>query len=41
METTLLTLFGEHAAKAGRSVTWEEFIRDAKAVQPDLSGLKS
>lgn len=41
VETTLLTLFGEHAAKAGSRVTWEEFIRDAKAVQPDLSGLKS
>jgi predicted dehydrogenase len=41
VETTLLTLFGEHAAKAGHGVTWDEFIRDAKAVKPDLSGLKA
>lgn len=41
VETTLLTLFGEHAGKAGRSVTWEEFIRDAKAVKPKLEGLKA
>lgn len=41
VETTLLTLFGEHAAKAGKSVTWDEFIRDAKSVKPDLSGLKA
>lgn len=41
VETTLLTLFGEHAAKAGGSATWDEFIRDAKAVKPDLSGLRA
>jgi len=41
VETTLLTLFGEHAAKAGHPVTWDEFVRDAKAVKPDLNGLKS
>ena len=41
VETTLLTLFGEHAAKAGHPVTWDEFVRDAKAVNPDLKGLKS
>ena len=41
VETALFTLFGEHAAKAGHAVTWEEFIRDAKAVHPDLDGLKA
>lgn len=41
VETTLLTLFGEHAGKAGRAVTWEEFIRDAIKVNPDLTGLKA
>jgi hypothetical protein len=41
VETTLLTLFGEHAAKAGHSVTWDEFIRETKPVQPDLNGLKA
>lgn len=41
VETTLLTLFGEFAAKAGHSVTWDEFITKAKAVTPDLTGLKS
>jgi predicted dehydrogenase len=41
VETTLLTLFGEYAAKAGRSVTWEEFIASAKPVQPHLEGLKA
>lgn len=41
VETTLLTLFGEHAAKAGHGVTWEEFIRDAKAAKPDLAGLRA
>ena len=41
VETTLLTLFGEHAAKAGRSVSWDEFVREAKPVKPDLTGLKS
>lgn len=39
VETTLLTLFGEHAAKAGHGVTWDEFIRDAVKVAPDLAGL--
>ncbi len=41
VEATLLTLFGEHASKAGRSVTWDEFIRDAVKVSPDLTGLTS
>lgn len=41
VETALLTLFGEHAAKAGHGVTWEEFIRDAVKVAPDLTGLKA
>lgn len=41
VETTLLTLFGEHAAKVGHAVIWDEFIRDAKPVKPDLNGLKS
>ncbi|MGV3661881.1 MAG: Gfo/Idh/MocA family protein [Prosthecobacter sp.] len=41
VETTLLTLFGEHAAKAGRGVTWEEFIQAAAKVSPDLAGLKA
>lgn len=40
VETTLLTLFGEHAAKAGHAVTWDEFIANAKPVKADLSGLK-
>ncbi len=41
VETTLLTLFGEFAAKAGHAVTWDEFITNAKPVKPDLKGLKS
>ncbi len=42
VETTLFTLFGEHAGKAaGKPVTWEEFIRDAVKVKPDLAGLKA
>ncbi|WP_395737323.1 Gfo/Idh/MocA family protein [Prosthecobacter sp.] len=41
VETTLLTLFGEHAAKAGHAVTWDEFIRDAIVAKPELKGLKS
>ncbi len=41
VETTLLTLFGEHASKAGHSVTWDEFIRDAVKATPDLTGLKA
>lgn len=41
VETTLLTLFGEHASKAGRTVTWDEFIRDAVKVNPDLTGLNT
>jgi myo-inositol 2-dehydrogenase/D-chiro-inositol 1-dehydrogenase len=41
VETALFTLFGEYAGKAGRSVTWDEFIRDAKPAKPDLSGLKA
>ncbi len=41
VETTLLTLFGEHAAKAGHTVTWDEFIANAKPVKADLSGLKA
>lgn len=41
VETTLLTLFGEHAAKAGHGVTWDEFIRDAVKVAPDLAGLQA
>jgi len=41
VETALLTLFGEYAGKSGRSVTWDEFIRDAKSVKPDLTGLKA
>jgi predicted dehydrogenase len=41
VETTLLTLFGEHAAKAGHAVTWDEFIANAKPVKADLTGLKS
>ena len=41
VETTLLTLFGEHAAKAGHPVSWDEFVRDSKAVKPNLNGLKS
>ena len=41
VETALFTLFGEYAGKAGRSVTWDEFIRDSKPVTPDLTGLKA
>lgn len=41
VETTLLTLFGEFAAKAGHSVTWDEFIREAKPVKMNLDGLKA
>ncbi len=41
VETTLLTLFGEHASKAGRTVTWDEFVRDAIKVKPDLTGLNA
>lgn len=41
VETTLLTLFGEHAGKAGHTVTWDEFIANAKPVKPDLNGLKA
>ena len=41
VETALFTLLGEYAAKADHSVTWEEFIRDAKPVKPDLTGLKA
>jgi hypothetical protein len=40
VETALMTLFGEYAGKAGRSVSWDEFIRDAKSVTPELSGLR-
>lgn len=39
VETALLTLFGEFAAKAGRSITWDEFIAESKPVAPDLNGL--
>ena len=41
VETTLLTLFGEHAAKAGHAVTWDEFIANAKPVKPNLEGLQA
>ncbi len=41
VETTLLTLFGEYAGKAGHSVTWDEFIRDARIAKPNLAGLKA
>ncbi|MFO1482782.1 MAG: Gfo/Idh/MocA family oxidoreductase [Verrucomicrobiaceae bacterium] len=41
VETTLLTLFGEFAAKASHSVTWDEFITNTKPVKADLSGLKA
>ncbi len=41
VETVLLTLFGEYAAKAPKTVTWEEFIANAKPAQPDLNGLKA
>lgn len=41
VETTLLTLFGEYAAKAGHAVTWNEFSAGAKSAAPDLNGLKA
>lgn len=41
VETALFTLFGEYASKAGKAVTWDEFIREAKPATPDLSGLKA
>lgn len=41
VETALLTLFGEFAAKAGHGVTWDEFIASARPLVPDLSGLKA
>lgn len=41
VETTLLTLFGEHAAKAGHAVTWDEFIANAQPVKPNLEGLQA
>lgn len=41
VETTLLTLFGEFAAKAGHAVTWDEFIANAKPVKLNLDGLKA
>lgn len=41
VETTLLTLFGEHAAKAGHAVTWDEFIANAKPVKHNLEGLQA
>lgn len=41
VETALLTLFGEFAAKAGHGVTWDEFIAGSRPVTPDLSGLKA
>ena len=35
------SLFGEQAAKAGRSIIWDEIIANAKPVKPDLKGLRS
>ncbi|RBP46268.1 putative dehydrogenase [Roseimicrobium gellanilyticum] len=41
VESTLLTLFGEYAAKTPGGATWEDFITKSKPVPPDLSGLKA
>ncbi len=41
VETTLLTLFGEHAAKAGHALTWDEFITNAQPVKANLEGLQA
>ncbi len=41
VESTLLTLFAEAAAKAGRTLSWEEFLNTSHKAYPDLSGLHS
>lgn len=41
VESALLTLFGEFAAKTPGGATWEEFIAKSRPLQPDLSGLKA
>jgi len=41
IQTVLLTLLGQMAAEEKRTVTFDELIKAAKAVAPDLSGLKA
>ncbi len=41
VESALLTLFGEFAAKTPGGATWDEFMKNSKPVPPDLSGLKA
>ncbi|MDB6075421.1 MAG: gfo/Idh/MocA family oxidoreductase [Verrucomicrobiaceae bacterium] len=41
IQTVLLTLLGQMAAEEKRTVTFEELIKAAKVVSPDLSGLKA
>ncbi|QIF02713.1 Gfo/Idh/MocA family oxidoreductase [Roseimicrobium sp. ORNL1] len=41
VESTLLTLFGEFAAKTPGGATWEEFMSKSQSANPDLSGLKA
>ncbi|WP_050027625.1 Gfo/Idh/MocA family oxidoreductase [Verrucomicrobium sp. BvORR034] len=41
VESALLTLFGEYAAKTPGGATWDQFIANAKPATPDLAGLKA
>ncbi len=41
IQTVLLTLLGQMAAEEKRTVTFDELIKAAKVVSPDLSGLKA
>ena len=41
IQTVLLTLLGQMAAEERRTVTFEELLKAAKPVTPDLSGLKA
>ena len=41
IQTVLLTLLGQMAAEERRTVTFDELLKTAKAVTPDLSGLKA
>ena len=41
VRSNLVTILGRTAAYEGRTVTWEEVLKDDRRIEPDLGGLKA
>lgn len=40
IDATLATMLGQEAARRGEPVTWTQFVKESRRIEPNLSGLK-